>query len=92
MSAVVVPFLSVMVMVAPDAVCVTVAIGLNPSTPSAPSKSPRSFAASTSAAAALAAAAASVEISSACSYAAMASTNSVKPSLTVWSASPQTSS
>ena len=37
MSAVVVPFLSVMVMVAPSAVCVTVAVGLNPSAPAAPS-------------------------------------------------------
>jgi hypothetical protein len=37
MSAVVVPFLSVMVMVAPSAVCAIVAVGLKPSAPSAPS-------------------------------------------------------
>ena len=88
--AVVVPFLSVMVMVAPSLVCVTVATGLNPSAPSwpsAPSKSPRSAAAtrfslavSAASAAALAASAASVVISVACSYALMASTNSVNPS------------
>lgn len=69
--AVVVPFLSVMVMVAPSAVCVTVAVGLNPP---APSKSPRRAAVSIFPATALAllaalfaAVAAAVVISVACS-------------------------
>jgi hypothetical protein len=85
--AAVMPFLSVMVMVQPPSVWVTVAVGLKPSVPSAPSKSPRSAAAIrfslavfANVAAAFAAVAASVVISVACSYAFIASMNSVNPS------------